>query len=120
MEVFDAPAEAGAAALGAAAVARIVAPGDSAAGDSKLDAPRPSRVAASGGDGAAGGEPLRLAFTSSTTTRSGYDVRRKHVAAVTRARDGRAFLIAASARADLCDAAKEAQLRAIVDSFVLL
>jgi hypothetical protein len=106
--------------LAAAAVSRIVSPGDSAAGDSRLDTPSLKRVVQTGGDGVFGSEPLRLAFTSETITRSGYQVRRKHVASVTRARDGRAFVVAASARADLCDADKETQLRTIVDSFVLL
>jgi hypothetical protein len=108
------------AALAAAAVARVVAPGDSAAGDSRLDAPAPRRVTLSGGDGAPGSPPLRLVFNSETITRSGYNVRRKHLAAVTRSRDGRAFLISASSRADLLDDAKLAQLTTIVDSFALL
>jgi hypothetical protein len=120
VEVFAFDAGGDTAALAAAAVARVVAPGDSAAGDSRLDAPAARRVALSGGDGAPGSPPLRLAFTSDTITRSGYNVRRKHLAAVTRSRDGRAFLISASARADLMDDAKLAQLTTIVDSFALL
>eukprot|EP00887_Chlorella_sp_A99_P008062 scaffold12.g8062.t1 len=59
-----------------------------------------------------------LAFPSSTTTRSGYDIRRKNYAVAT-VRRGTAYVLGASARRDKFDADKEELLKHIVASFRL-
>jgi hypothetical protein len=102
------------------AIAAIISPGDSAAGDGRLDAPTPSRVVASGGSGEVGAPPLVLSVSSQTITRSGYSVKRKHLARAQRSRDGKLYVVAASARSDLMNAEKESLLRTLVDSFQLL
>ena len=111
----------------AAVVAQCVVPGASLeAGDSRLELPPANRVRAwSEPD-----TPLRfLAFPSSTTTRSGYDVKRKNFLAYVVAdgrRPGQAdvgrrlYVLCASARSDQINADKEALLLRIVQSLNVL
>ena len=63
-------------------------------------------------------EYLLLAFPSETVTRSGYQVRRKHLAVVA-CRRGTAYALDASARSDQWGPAKQALLQRVVDSFRL-
>ena len=65
---------------------------------------------------AEGGEYLRLAFTSSTVTVSGYDVRRKHVA-VAGAVGGDIYVMGFSVRSDQWNKEKEATIAHVIDSF---
>lgn len=60
-----------------------------------------------------------LAFPSETITRSGYQVRRRHVA-VAATRRGSVYVLGCSARSDQYDAAKERLFQHVVDSFRLL
>lgn len=59
-----------------------------------------------------------MSFPSSTTTRSGYDIRRRNWAAAAVSK-GKLFVLGASARRDLCNAEKEEMLKQIVASFRL-
>ena len=104
------------AAVVATAVAACVAPGDST-GDSRLELPSAKRVrrwrdADSG--------LSMLAFPSETTTRSGYQVKRKTVAGFARdERRGRLYVVCASSRSELWSEEKERTLMRIVQSFRL-
>lgn len=59
-----------------------------------------------------------MAFTSTTTTRSGYDVKRKNVA-VAAVRNSLVYALCASARGDQYDTDKGRLLARIVESFRL-
>ena len=122
-------------------VAACVSPGSSDGGDSRLELPPPQkvrcallRVVAPAGAFLPlesltfqSPPPLRaweegglrlFAFPSETTTRSGYNVRRLHLAAlVGDARKNRSLAICASSRSDLWSTEKEALLARIIQSF---
>jgi hypothetical protein len=59
---------------------------------------------------------LYLAYPSNTTTRSGYEIRRKNLA-VSGVKNGVVYALGASARSDQFTPAGAAQLQHIVDTF---
>eukprot|EP00884_Botryococcus_braunii_P019799 jgi/Botrbrau1/6502/Bobra.0034s0075.1 len=96
-------------------VLHFVSPKAQTGGDARLLMPNP-RLIKSETSLVDGLEYMYLSFPSSTTTRSGYDIRRRNfgVAAV---KNGTVYSLVASARSDQFNDNKEAQLRHIIDSF---
>lgn len=98
-------------------VASVLSPGQEIGGNSRLELPPRDRVRSETLtiDGV---DYTYLAFTSQTTTRSGYDIRRKNFA-VAAVRRGDVYCVSASARSDQYNKEKEALLVQIVQSFRL-
>ena len=61
---------------------------------------------------------IYLSFPSATTTRSGYDIKRKNTAVAT-VRNGQVYACVASARSDQYNVAKKELLERVVQSFRL-
>ena len=115
VEAFRAPAEAGDDAFLRAAVDALVVPPGLSSGDSKLEAPDVRRVRSESRD--VDGTPYTyIAFVTNTTTRSGYDVKRKHLAVAARVR-GQAYVLGTSVRSDMWSDEKAAQVIRVVESF---
>lgn len=116
LEVFPQP-PAGAS-LAEAAVLKLINPAAEVGGNSRLELPPASRIRSEARE--LGGKAYTyLAFPSETITRSGYQVRRRHVA-VAATRRGSVYVLGCSARSDQYDAAKERLFQHVVDSFRLL
>jgi hypothetical protein len=101
-----------------AVVNKLLNPGLEIGGDSRIEVPRPSavklvNVAINDGD-----QYFYYAFPSSTTTRSGYDVRRRNlaVAGIKKTRN-LAFVLGVSARSDEYNEEKRKLMESIVKSF---
>jgi len=101
--------------LVAQAVQALVVPPGLASGDSKLSAPSIRSVKSEVRE-VDGFQYTFIAFTSETTTRSGYDVRRKHVAVAAEKR-GQVYVLGCSVRSDKWDADKAALVQHVLDSF---
>ncbi|KAI7844586.1 hypothetical protein COHA_001826 [Chlorella ohadii] len=119
LEIFPEPAGSSSTSdLAAAAVQKLMFPASQIGGDARLELPPASRIKAEQRE-IDGKVYTYIAFTSETTTRSGYQVRRKNLA-VAAARKGNLFVLGCSARSDQFDKEKEAAFETIVQSFRLL
>ncbi|KAK9816416.1 hypothetical protein WJX72_000023 [[Myrmecia] bisecta] len=117
LEIFPAPAEGSTEALVAEVVQRLTAPGQDVGGNSRLELPSMQRVKTETkmlGDQAY----TYITFPSNTTTRSGYEIRRKNFA-VAAAKRGMVYSLVASARSDQYNDEKAKMMRRIIDSFRL-
>lgn len=101
-----------------AVVNKLLNPGLEIGGDSRIEVPRPSAVKLVNVAIVDGNQYIYYAFPSSTTTRSGYDVRRKNlaVAGIKKSRN-LAFVLGVSARSDEYNKEKQKLMESIVESF---
>ncbi|PRW57552.1 hydrolase [Chlorella sorokiniana] len=118
LEIFPEPASSSASDLAAAAVQKLMFPASQVGGDARLEVPPASRIKAEQQE-IDGKVYTYIAFTSETTTRSGYQVRRKNLA-VAAVRKGSLYVLGCSARSDQFDKEKEAAFETVVQSFRLL
>lgn len=103
--------------LAEAAVLKLINPAAEVGGDSRLELPAAKRIKMDQRE-IEGKVYTYLSFPSETTTRSGYQVRRKNRAVVA-CRRGTAYVLGCSARSDQFNAEKEETFQQIVDSFRL-
>lgn len=96
-------------------IQHLISPGQEIGGDSRLLLPSDKQVATES-ENIGGQEYLYMRFPSETITRSGYQIKRKHLA-VASTRNGIVYACGASARSDQYNKAKEELLSHIVESF---
>lgn len=94
----------------------LLNPGKEVGGDSRIELPRANTIKTEVKTQEDGKPYLYLAFPSSTTTRSGYDVRRKNVA-VAGIKRGTVYALGVSVRSDQWNEAKAEAVAAVVESF---
>lgn len=101
-----------------AVVNKLLNPGLEIGGDSRIEVPRASAVRQVNAATIDGKRYITYAFPSSTTTRSGYDVRRKNLAVVA-VKESRnlAFILGVSVRSDEFNEEKRKLMQTIVESF---
>lgn len=99
-----------------AVVSRLLNPGKEVGGDSRIEIPRTTSIQWESRTAFDGASYIYIAFPSSTTTRSGYDIRRKNLA-VAGVKRGVVYALGVSARSDQWNADKQELLQTIVDSF---
>jgi PsbP len=97
-------------------VEQLLNPGKEVGGDSKIEMPRPGLIKSEIKQQEDGITYIYIVFPSSTTTRSGYDVKRKN-SAVAAVKKGMVYCLGASARSDQWNTDKAALFSTIVDSF---
>lgn len=97
-------------------VEQLLNPGKEVGGDSKIESPRPGSIKSEIKEQEDGVTYVYIAYPSSTTTRSGYDVKRKN-SAVAAVKRGVVYCLGASARSDQWNKEKAELFSIIVDSF---
>ncbi|KAK9826648.1 hypothetical protein WJX74_007820 [Apatococcus lobatus] len=117
LEIFKAGDEGSPPDLAQEIVRRAVIPAAEVGGDSRLQMPPPNRIQTEQLEHANQAYTY-VSFPSETTTRSGYQIRRKNFG-VGAERNGTIYSLVASARSDQYSKDKEATLRHIIESFRL-
>ena len=99
-------------------VEQLLNPGKEVGGNSRIELPRSGLIKCQVKEQDDGISYAYIAFPSSTTTRSGYDVRRKNMA-VAGVKRGTVYVLGTSARSDQWNDEKAALLEHVVESFRL-
>lgn len=97
---------------------RLLNPAREVGGNSRIELPRPGLIKCQVKEQDDGIPYAYIAFPSATTTRSGYDVRRKNVA-VAAVKRGVVYCLGTSSRSDQWNNEKAALLEQVVESFRL-